>query len=126
MQALEGVGRGARLKRAAAQKASACLFDLLCHQADLLRRLDRAGACNHLEASSADLHTVDIDDTVFRMELAVGLFVRLLDALDLFNDIQRSNLPDVHAGGVAHQAQQGGVHALGKVDLQAHRLKIFL
>ena len=32
----------------------------------------------------------------------------------------------LHGGGVAHQAQQSSIHALGKVDLQAHRLKIFL
>ena len=50
------------------------------------------------------------------MELAVRILVRLLDPLDILDDLQRLDEVDVNAGGVAHQPQDGLTHPLRLVD----------
>ena len=66
----------------------------------------------------------DIDDGVVRMELAVGVFVRLLDALDLRDRIHRLDVLGVQPGGVADEAEDGFVHAADLLHLEVHLLKV--
>ena len=61
-----------------------------------------------------------IDDGILGVELAVGVFVRLLNALDVFDDLQRFEYVDVHRGGIADQPQQRLVAADGHVYVKAH------
>ncbi len=60
-QALEGVGRGARLERAAAQHDPAGRGDRLGGGQDLLARLDAARPADHHEVAVADDHPADLD-----------------------------------------------------------------
>ena len=121
---LEGVGGGAGLERAAAQQGSACRLYPLGAVGDLLLALDAAGACNDGEVAAADLHAVDIDHAVVGVELAVGLFVRLRHAAAGL-DHGVGQHPALGNGlGVADQAQNVGVAALGVVDLQPHILQL--
>ena len=55
------------------------------------------------------------------MELAVGVLVRLLHALDVLDDVQRAKQVDVHHRGVPHQPQHQMRGALGGMngDVQA-------
>ncbi len=91
---------------------------------DLLLALDAAGACNDGKVSAADLHAVHINDTVVRVELAVGFFVRLGHAAaGLHHGVRQ--YPALGNGlGVADEAENMGVAALGVVDLQAHALQL--
>ena len=121
MQALKGVGRCARLEGAAAQKARARLLDALGHIGDLFQGLHRTGAGDDLEIPAADFAPrAAIDHGVLGVELAVGVFVRLLNALDVFDDLQRFEHVDVHRGGIADQPQQRLVAADGHVYVETH------
>ena len=64
------------------------------------------------------LHSA-VDDRIVGMELVVGGFVGLLDALDGFDDVERLHEVDVEALDVAHAADEGGVRADGDVRLDA-------
>ena len=61
----------------------------------------------------------EIDHRVVGMELAVGLFVRLLYPLDALHDVLRADILDVHRSGIAEQAEHGGMFAVPGVDLDA-------
>ena len=58
----------------------------------------------------------EIDDGVVRVELAVSLFIGFLDAADALNNILSGDGVHIHRGGVAQQAQDGGVLAVPGVD----------
>lgn len=53
------------------------------------------------------------------MKFAVGLFVRLLYPLDALHDVLCTDILDVHCGGVAEQAEHGGMLAVPGIDLDA-------
>ena len=58
------------------------------------------------------------------MELAVDSLERLGHALHALDHVIGHDVPFVELGGVAHQAEDGGVCALGIVDLQPHIHKV--
>ena len=115
-QALEGVGGGAGLERAAAQHGRAGLFDALGDLRHLLAALHGAGADHHRDGAVADLELAHVDDGVVRVEFAVGLLVRLLDAGQALHDRVGLNNVRVDRGGVPDQAQHGGLRADPSVD----------
>ena len=125
VQSLESVRRGSRFKRAAAQHNCSRLLDRTGNRGDLLGCFDRAGTCDNSKITCTDTHTCHIHHGILRMEFAVCLFVWLLDSLNPFDNIHRSHLADVHAGGVPYQSHQGGVGALRKMNLQSHCFKFF-
>ena len=61
-----------------------------------------------------------VDDGVIRMELAVGVFEGLLDALDVLHDVQGANDVHIHAGGIPDQADDGLLLADGHMGVQPH------
>ena len=75
-ESLEGVRRGARLVRAAAEQLPAGALDPLGDGARLVERLDRAGAADHDDAVAADVDAADVDDRVVRLRLAADQLVR--------------------------------------------------
>ena len=58
------------------------------------------------------------------MELAVDSLERLGHALHALDHVIGHDVPFIELGGVAHQAEDGGVCALGIVDLQPHIHKV--
>ena len=106
-QALEGVGGGAGLEGAAAQHGGAAGLDGLGDGHHLLLGLHGAGAGHDGQVAAADLGVAHLDHGVLGVELAVGVLVGLLDALDIIHDVQGGDQVDVQLGGVAHQAQNG-------------------
>ena len=121
---LERVGRGAGLERAAPQQGSTGGLDPLGAVGDLLLALNAAGACDDGKVSAADLDAVHINDTVVRVKLAVGFFVGLGHAAaGLHHGV--GQYPALCNGlGIADEAEDMGVAALGVVDLQAHALQL--
>ena len=119
MEALEGIGGGAGLEGAAAQDGGARGLDGLGHGADLLLALHRAGARHHGEMAAADLHAAHVHHGVLGVELAVGVFKGLLDALHVLHDIQGAHHIHIHLRGVAHQADDGLLGAYGDMGLHA-------
>ena len=105
-EALEGIGRGAGLERAAAQHRRAAGLDRLRDGDHLLLGFHRAGAGHEREVAAADLRIADLDDGILGMELAVGVLIRLLHTLDVLDDVQRGNEIGVYLRGVAHQAEE--------------------
>ena len=120
---LKGVRRGAGLECAAAQQGSTRSLHALCAVGDLLLALDAAGACNDRKVSAADLYAVHIDHAVVRVELAVGLLIRLGHAAAGLHHRVCQHPALGHGLGVADQAQNVALTALGIVDLQAHILQ---
>ena len=121
---LEGVGGGAGLEGTAAQQGSTGVLHALGAVGDLLFALDAARACDDREVAAADLHAVHVDDAVVRVELAVGLFVGLGHAAAGLDDGVGQH-PALGDGlGVADEAEDVGIAALGVVDLQAHALQL--
>ena len=121
---LEGVGGGAGLERAAPQQGSPGGLHPLGTVGDLFLALDAAGARNDGKVAAADLHALHVDDAVVRVELAVGFLVRLRHAAAGLDHgvCQHPALGD--GLGVADEAEDVGVAALGVVDLQAHALQL--
>ena len=74
-EALEGVGRGARLEGAAAQHVAARRLDGAGGLQHLLRRLDGARAGDEGEVPAADLDAVHVDHRVALLELAAHQLV---------------------------------------------------
>lgn len=98
-------------------------FTRLCAVGDLLLALNAAGACNDRKVSAADLYAVHIDHAVVRVELAVGLLIRLGHAAAGLHHRVCQHPALGHGLGVADQAQNVALTALGIVDLQAHILQ---
>ena len=73
--------------------------------------------------AAADLDAADVHDGVRRMEFPVGALVGLLNPAHVFNNFQRTDQVHVHPGGVAHQAHDRLLFALGKMRLQPHAVK---
>ena len=57
------------------------------------------------------------------MELAVGLFVRLGDALDLLDNIEGAEHIDIDFGGVADKPHDGLSDTVCELRLDAHFVK---
>lgn len=106
------------MERAAAQQRGAALLDQLGDEADLLLALDRAGAGRDGEIAAADLHAPDLDDRVGGVELAVGVLIRLLDAFDVLDDVQRFEQVDVDRRRVADESHNRLRGALAHMHLQ--------
>ncbi len=83
-EALEGVGRGAGLERAAAQDRSAQPLEGVSDPQDLLLRLDGAGARHQHDLPATHPRPVrELDDRRLLAPLAADLLVRLGDVDDL-------------------------------------------
>ena len=81
-------------------------------RADLLFALPGARAGDQREAAVTDLLPArQLDNRVIRVKLAVRLFVRLLHALDALDDVLRGDVLAVNGGGIAEQAEHGGMRA---------------
>ena len=122
-QPLEGVGRGARLERAAAQQVRARLFDGLRHGDDLLLAFHGARPRDHAEITAADLHIAHLDDGVLRVELPVAAFERVADLLDRFHDIQAADEIHIYTARIADQAEHGMIRADGNMHAELLRLQ---
>ena len=120
LQTLERVRGGTRLECAAAQEGCTGSLDALGTLDDLCFVLDRARTCHNIEVAGADLAARNLDDRVLGMEFAVDGLKRLGHALYTLDHVIRHNVPFIEPGRVAHQAQDGGVCALGIVDPQPH------
>ena len=116
MQSLEGVWGGAGLEGPAAQKRGPRRLDLFRHQNDLPFTLHRAWARDDLEMTAAQRQTAAIDHRVHRVEFAVGLLERLLDALDVLHDVQGLDQVNVDARRVTDQPQHRMMHTLRLID----------
>src|SRR5829696_7724299 len=97
---LEGVGRGARLERAAAEDRRAAVADVAGDLVQHLLVLDRArprDAHRMRPAHPYDRRTLsaDLDDRIVLMKLAAGEFIRLHDGDDLLNPIQRREMAHI-------------------------------
>ncbi len=106
-QALEGVGRGTGLKGPAPEHGGPAGLYRLCDGHHLLLRFHRAGSRHDGEAAAANLGIAHLDDGILRVELAVGVFVGLLDPLYVLHNVQGGDEVNIQLGGVPHQAQDG-------------------
>ena len=102
--ALEGIGRGSGLERASAEDRAAMNLHGFGDDHALLFAFDGARTRHDGERPAADLHSADLDDAVFRMELAVRLLERFGYAFDLFDFIERFEEADIDGRGVAAEA----------------------
>ena len=122
--ALEGVGGGAGLECTAAQQRSTGGLHALGAVGDLLFTFNAAGPGDDRKVAAADLHAVHVDDAVVRVELAVGLFIRFGHAAAGLHHGVGQHPAFGNGLGVADEAQNMGIAALGVVDLQAHALQL--
>ena len=121
-EALEGVGRGARLEGAAAQHRGAGRFGGHGGREDLVRRLHRAGAGDEGEVAAADLAAAHVDDRVGRPELAAHQLVRLEDGDHPIDAGERLDGQGGQLLAVADGADDGDPLALRHVRLGADLL----
>ena len=120
LHALEGVGGGAGLEGAAPEELGPGLLHAFGDAANLLLALHGAGPGNKGQPAAANLLAAGQgDDGVVGVELAVGLFVGLLHALDALHKILGLDILRVDGGGVADKAQHGAVGAHPGVHLHA-------
>ena len=118
LQALEGIGRGSGLERAAAQEGCAGGLYALGHFADLGLCLNGARAGDQGEVAVADLLAGGQgDDGVVRVELPVCLLVGFLHALDALYKVLCGDIVDIDGSGVAKQAEHRALRADPGVDL---------
>ena len=117
---LKRVGGGAGLERTAAQQGSACRLYPLGAVGDLLLAFNAARPGDDCKVAAADLDAFHVDNAVVRVELAVGLLIRLGHAAaGLHHRVCQH--PALRNGlGIADQTQNMGIAALGIVDLQPH------
>ena len=115
-QALEGVGRGAGLEGAAPEHGGAALLHRLGNGHHLFLALHGAGTGHDGQGAAADLGAAHGNDRVLRVEFPVGVFVGLLNPLDVLHDVQGGDEVDVQLGRVAHQSQDGVSLADAGVD----------
>ena len=113
LKALERIRRGAGLECAAAQERSACGLDALCNTADLRFAFDGARTRDERKGTVADhLTGRKLDDRIFRMELTVCFFIRLLHALNAFYNILCGDVLAVYRSGIADKAEHGGMRCV--------------
>ena len=111
--ALEGVGRAARLERAAAEEFRAGIFDNFGAGKNLLAAFDRAGAGHDDDLLAADADAVGkADDGAFGAKAAPGEFVRRADADDFRNPGEHLEFLVVEGAGRA-DAGEDGLHGPG-------------
>ena len=122
LQALEIVGRGAGLERAAAKHGRACRFYLSCNAQKLLLALDRARSCHNGKYVAANTGIAHLDYTVIGVELAVCALKRLGYTLYGFNDVKTDKKILVNAAGVTHKTDYSLIVTLGKMHLKTLRL----
>ncbi len=116
-QTLEGVGGTSRLKGTATEQGSTAGLDAFCHFHDLLFSFHRARTGNQGQDAAAQLGIVaDFDDGVFRVEFPVGIFIRLLDPLDIVNNVQGGDEGHVQTSGITNQAPNGLANTFHRVD----------
>ena len=120
LQALEGVGGGAGLERAAPEHGGSGGLHALSHRDDLLLALHGTGAGDHGEVAPAHqaLVRAHLNDGVLGVKLAVGIFIGLRHPLHILHDIQSTDEVAVQLAGVADDADDGGVVAGGQVGAQ--------
>ena len=90
-EALEGIGRAARLEGAAAQNFRARAFDRSRGGVHLLFGFSRARACHDDDLVAAYSHVVDRNDGVFGAEGAAGALIRLGDPKHFVNAVENGN-----------------------------------
>jgi len=102
-EALEGVGRSARLERAAAERHGTLALDPLRGGHELFAGLDGAGSGHDLEgAAGADVHRPHADARPVGMVLAAGELVGLRDTDDLLDSGQGNDVLDAFDVGPDH------------------------
>ena len=106
-----------------AQKARARVPHLFGDGDDLLLAFDGAGAGDDLKVRPAELVPADVDDRVVRVELAAGLFKRLLNALDTLDSFEPGDEVDVHLCGVPDEAEYRLEPAAREMRLDAHAVE---
>ena len=121
--ALVGIGARTRLERASSQdRGASCL-----HCAGDLKEvlpLNRARTRHDLELTGTDGHTGGNHDLrVHGVELAVGGLERLGHTRDRLDDPHGLEQRHVDARGVADEADDGGLRALGDVDFESFALE---
>src|SRR2546425_2059151 len=119
-QPLEGIGRGAGLKRAAPEHHRPGGLYRLRRGDDLLEALDRTGTRDDGDSTISKAHAADLDDRILGLELAADELKRLQDRDDPFHSrrgLQRL-AEEVFGVTVPHHADDGAFHALGQVRPQ--------
>ena len=85
----------------------------------------RAGPGDYRESAGANAQIAHLHNSVLRVKTAAGRFVGLGYAANIPHNINGQDFFHINMGGVAHQAQDGGVGALAEMDGKILRLKIF-
>ena len=126
-QALKGVGRGAGLVSAAAEKLRAGGGHLLGDGEGLLAALDGAGTGDDGQIAAADggVGSRKADDGVFFFHVAAGEFVGLGDADDFGDAGERFKIAAIDFALVAGDADGGALGAGKRVGAEAQLLNVF-
>src|SRR5260370_29189752 len=128
-QALKGIRRGARLISARAEEADTGAMHALRNGKRLLPALNRAGAGNDGQFSSADAYLAalwgrEAYDRVVLLHITAHQLVRLADLDDLLHSGHLFQ-PDFHQALVAGNADSGSLRSGNAVRPQPVRLNLF-
>ena len=115
-QSLEGIGGGAGFEGATPQQGSAGSFYRFGDLDDLFFGLHRTGTGDHLEILSAEFAPSYIHNGIVGVKFAIGAFVGLLDAFDIFHMTVGLNPIDIDGRGIPHQSQNGGLGTIDGID----------
>ena len=118
-QALERVGAGARLERAAAQEVGARRLDRPRDGQRLLHGLDRAGSGHQHQLGAADRHRAHAHDAVLALHLAGDELVGVGDRDDLQHAGKALEGRRIQGALVAGDADGGALRAGDRVGLEA-------
>ena len=119
---LEAVRRSPGFERSATEHGSPGTFNAAGDGHDLRFTFNGTGTGDHTQTAVADRNAVDIDDGIQRVKFTVGAFKWLLNAADVFNDLQLFDHINVNVHRVANQPENGVLGALTLVNLDVLRL----
>src|SRR4029077_13816700 len=118
-QALEIVGRGARLVGASAEQAGSRFLHGMRGGNELLARLHGTWSRNHDDPVAADAHLADPDDRTVRLYLAADQLERLRNGNDVIDTRSHLQRLDFMAPPATHCRHNGSLRAARYVRLVA-------
>ena len=104
--ALKGVGRSARLERAATQQGGTATLHRFRDGIELRLAFHRTRPGDQGKFTTTNPGTRKGNHRIQRVQFAIDLFVGLLNAFDIGNHIKRSDQRRIQRGRITYQAEQ--------------------
>ena len=92
---------------------------------NLVAAFYRTRACNKSKVSATNFYTANINNSIFRMELSVCLFIWFTDSCNRFNNIKSLEQVNINLCCITNQSKNGFIITFRKMNLKSLFLKPF-